>query len=206
MTGPAANPTSGPAPGHQAGTGSPTDGPGTEALLIGGRSGVGKSSVGWEITALLKAADVAHTYIEGDTLDQAFPKPPDDPTLATLTEQNLRALWRNFAARGQHRLIYTNTAAVLEADLIRRATGAARCIGVLLTASDDTTHGRLAAREIGSELDLHTRRCAEMAARLDRDTPTWVHRVPTDHRTVTAIATEILTLTAWSPTTPPQSE
>lgn len=174
------------------------NGTGTEALLIGGRSGVGKSSVGWEIAALLKAADVAHTYVEGDTLDQTWPKPAGDPTLATLTEENLHALWRNFAARGQHRLIYTNTAAVLDAELVRRATGAVRCIGVLLTASDDTTHGRLAAREIGSELDLHTHRSAQMAARLDRDAPSWVHRIGTDGRTVTEIATEIIGLTAWA--------
>ncbi|MEV0839329.1 hypothetical protein AB0I55_07190 [Actinocatenispora sera] len=171
---------------------------GTEALLIGGRSGVGKSSVGWEIAALLKAADVAHTYVEGDTLDQTWPKPPGDATLTTLTEENLRALWRNFAARGQRRLIYTNTSAVLDADLIRRATGAARCIGVLLTASDTTTLGRLAAREIGSELDLHTHRSAQMADRLDREAPSWVHRVPTDGRTVTDIATEIIGITTWS--------
>ncbi|GIL28641.1 nucleoside/nucleotide kinase family protein [Actinocatenispora comari] len=174
------------------------NGTGTEALLIGGRSGVGKSSVGWEIAALLKAADVAHTYVEGDTLDQTWPKPAGDPTLATLTEENLHALWRNFAARGQHRLIYTNTAAVLDAALVRRATGAVRCIGVLLTASDDTTHGRLAAREIGSELDLHTHRSAQMAVRLDRDAPSWVHRIGTDGRTVTEIAAEIIGLTAWA--------
>lgn len=176
-----------------------TGGGGTEALLIGGRSGVGKSSVGWEIAALLKAADVAHTYVEGDTLDQTWPKPVGDPTLASLTEENLRALWRNFAARGQRRLIYTNTAAVLDADLVRRATGGAtRCIGVLLTASEHTARGRLAAREIGSELDLHTRRSAQMAGRLDRESPAWVHRVATDDRTVTDIATEIIALAGWN--------
>ena len=168
---------------------------GTEALLIGGRSGVGKSSLGWEIAARLKAADVAHTYIEGDTLDAMYP-PPADP--AALTETNLAALWHGFASHGQRRLIYTNTAAVLEADLIRRALGGAvRCVGVLLTATDATTYGRLAAREIGSELDWHARRSADMSRRLDRTAPSWVHRVGTDGRTIGEIATEVIALTDW---------
>ena len=46
---------------------------GYEALLIGGRSGVGKSTVAWEASAQLQECSVAHCFIEGDFLDQAFP-------------------------------------------------------------------------------------------------------------------------------------
>jgi adenylylsulfate kinase-like enzyme len=38
----------------------------SEALFIGGRSGAGKSSVGYEIHAQLSAAGVRHCLIEGD--------------------------------------------------------------------------------------------------------------------------------------------
>ena len=37
-----------------------------EVLLIGGRAGVGKSTVGWEISDRLRHAEVAHALIEGD--------------------------------------------------------------------------------------------------------------------------------------------
>ena len=47
----------------------------SEALLIGGRSGTGKSSVGNEIHTQLSAAGVQHCLIEGDNLDLAYPPP-----------------------------------------------------------------------------------------------------------------------------------
>lgn len=168
-----------------------------DALLIGGRSGVGKSTVGWEVAAQLTAADVAHAYLEGDALDAVHPR-PDLP----LAETNLTALWRTFAAAGQHRLVYTNTASVLDSAMIRRALTAAgarpvRLLGVLLTASDDTANDRLARREIGSTLDRHVRRSAEMARRLASEVPPWVARIPTDGRTVADIAADVVAHTGW---------
>jgi len=47
----------------------------TEVLLIGGRSGAGKSAVGNEMHAQLSAASVQHCLIEGDNLDMAYPPP-----------------------------------------------------------------------------------------------------------------------------------
>jgi adenylylsulfate kinase-like enzyme len=47
----------------------------TQALFLGGRSGVGKSTVAAEVARILTAADVAHALIEGDALDQAHPEP-----------------------------------------------------------------------------------------------------------------------------------
>ena len=37
-----------------------------EVLLIGGRSGVGKSTLGWEVSRQLQEAGAAHCHIEGD--------------------------------------------------------------------------------------------------------------------------------------------
>jgi hypothetical protein len=172
----------------------------TEALLIGGRSGVGKTTVGWEVSAQLQHAGVAHCLVEGDNLDQAFPAPPDDPARTKLTEANLAALWRNYAALGHHRLIYTNTVSVLEPDLIARAVGGApRIISVLLTAEDATAHHRLSAREIGSQLDVHLHRSAAMALHLEDAAPADVVRMPTDERPVAAIARDVVTATGWLP-------
>jgi len=72
-------------------------------LLIGGRSGVGKTSVGFEIHAQLEAAGVSHAVIDGDFLDMAYP-PPWEHKLA---ERNLAVLWANYRTVGYRRLIYT---------------------------------------------------------------------------------------------------
>lgn len=170
-----------------------------EALLIGGRAGVGKSTVGWEISAQLQAAHIAHCFIEGDNLDQAFPAPPGDPARTKLTEANLAALWRNYAALGYRRLIYTNTVSVLEPDLITRAMGGTpRVISILLTADDATARHRLGAREIGSRLDAHLTRGAAMARHLETNAPSGVVRIPTDGRSVPGIARDVIAAANWS--------
>jgi deoxyadenosine/deoxycytidine kinase len=170
----------------------------TEALFIGGRAGVGKSSVGNEIHAQLSAAKVWHGLIEGDNLDQAYPPPWDDH----LAERNLAAMWANYRALGYRRLVYTNTASVFErviGELTDAMGDAPHVIAVLLTCSDATVRQRLARREIGSALDWHVERSRLMARRLDRRAPAWVHRVATGDRAVADIAAEILTLTGWLP-------
>jgi hypothetical protein len=116
-----------------------------------------------------------------------------------MTEANLAALWRNYAAVGFRRLIYTNTVSVLEPDLIARAMGGApRIIGVLLTADDVTARLRLGGREIGSQLDAHVSRSATMARHLEDAAPSSVVRLPTDGRTVADIARDVISATGWS--------
>ena len=94
-----------------------------EVLLIAGRSGSGKTSVSFEVSDQLQKADVAHCLVDGDNLDTAYPKPAADPHGIRLTEANLTALWRNYTAVGQHRLIYVNTVSVLEYEMIIRSMG-----------------------------------------------------------------------------------
>ena len=169
----------------------------TEALLVGGRAGVGKSSVGYEIHEQLSAVGLRHCLIEGDNLDMAYPEPWEHH----LAERNLAAMWANYRALDYRRMIYTNTASVLE-KVIGELTAAMgddpQVTGVLLTCSDATSRRRLAQREIGSALDWHVERSAQMARRLDRQAPAWVHRVATDARTVADIAAEVISLTAWT--------
>lgn len=82
-----------------------------EVLFIGGRAGVGKSSVAAEIHAQLSSARIRHCVIEGDNLDLAWPVPWQHGL--RLVEANLAAMWSTYRACGYSRLIYTNTAAVL---------------------------------------------------------------------------------------------
>jgi len=46
-----------------------------EILLITGPAGVGKSTLCWEMGAVLAEAGIAHVAIESDELDRVFPKP-----------------------------------------------------------------------------------------------------------------------------------
>ncbi|RKT84546.1 hypothetical protein SAMN05421805_103480 [Saccharopolyspora antimicrobica] len=172
-----------------------------EVLLIGGRAGVGKTTVAWEVSALLRRAAVSHAIIDGDFLGQVHPAPDDDPDRSEITERNLAAVWANFAQRGYHRLVYTNTACVLpsEAGLFVRALGTdVRATRVLLTATDATARERLTRRELGSELAQELAGSAHKARVLDAGVCPETIRIPTDGRSVSAIAEEVLSATGWT--------
>ncbi|WP_306210150.1 adenylyl-sulfate kinase [Actinoplanes sp. RD1] len=167
----------------------------SEVLFLGGRSGVGKSSVGYEMHAQLSAAGVRHCLIEGDNLDLAFPAPGEH----RLAERNLAAMWANYRALGYRRLIYTNTVSVRETGGLAAAMGDNPLVtAVLLTASDATARHRLARREIGTALERHVESSDRAARELDALSAEWVHRVSTDDRAVAGIAAEVIALTGWA--------
>ncbi|MDQ0796314.1 zeta toxin family protein [Streptomyces sp. B1I3] len=171
-----------------------------EVLLIGGRAGAGKTTVGWEVSDRLRATGTAHAIVEGDYLGQVHPAPAGDPHRSSVTEANLTAVWRNYAGLGYRRLIYTNTVSVLSdaAPMFERALGpGVRIVRVLLTATDATALERLSAREIGTSLDREVAGSARKARLLDAQAPPDTRRVVTDGRTVAEIAAEVLALTGW---------
>jgi hypothetical protein len=172
-----------------------------EVLLIGGRAGVGKTSVGWEVSAQLRAAVVSHAVIEGDFMGQVHPAPEGDPDRSEITESNLTAVWANFTRRGYRRLIYTNTASVLPeaTGMFERAMGpGVRIVRVLLTASDATARERLVGRELGSELERELEGSVRKARILDRRVSAQAVRVVTDGRSVADIARQVVTATGWA--------
>ncbi|MGW2559541.1 hypothetical protein ACWCXB_09900 [Streptomyces sp. NPDC001514] len=171
-----------------------------EVLLIGGRAGVGKTTVAWEVSARLRAAAVAHAIVEGDFLGQVHPAPAGDPLRSEITGSNLTAVWANFARLGYCRLIYTNTVSVLPeaAGMFERAMGAdVRIVRVLLTASDATARRLLAGRELGSELDQEVRGSTRSARLLDERAPTDTVRIATDGHTVVELARAVVAATGW---------
>ncbi|WP_314173001.1 AAA family ATPase [Streptomyces winkii] len=170
-------------------------------LLIGGRAGAGKSAVGWEVSAQLRAADVAHAIVEGDFMGQVHPAPEGDPDRTGIVERNLTALWANYAELGYSRLIYTNTLSVMPETepVFRRAMGEdVRIVRVLLTASDGTARERLTERERGSELADGLRSSIRKARLLDEQAPADTVRVRTDGRSVVDIAREVVAATGWA--------
>lgn len=167
----------------------------TDVIFIGGRSGVGKSSVAAEASHLLAQADIRHAVIEGDNLDQAHPQPWRSGI--PLAERNLAATWANYREVGYSRLIFTNTVSVLQvAELEAALGGDARSTAVLLTSTDAVAAERLAKREIGTALEEHVARSAAAARRLDVGAPDAV-RIATDGRAVAEIARVVLERAGW---------
>jgi cytidylate kinase len=168
----------------------------SDVVFIGGRSGTGKTSVGFELHAQLSAADVSHCLIDGDFLDMAHPA----PWQYSLAEHNLAAVWANYRALGYRRMIYTNTVSVLP-EVMGRLTAAMgdnpNVVTVLLTCTHATARERLSQREIGSALDQHLASSNEMSTRLQSGATTSAHHIPTDDRTVSSIAAHIISLTGW---------
>ncbi|GIH18566.1 hypothetical protein [Rugosimonospora africana] len=173
-----------------------------EVLLIGGRAGVGKTTIGWEVSARLRAAAVRHAIVEGDFMGQVHPAPEGDPDRSRIVASNLAAVWSNYRGLGYRRLIYTNTLSVLPSStgMFRRAMGAdVRIVRVLLTADDATVDDRLARRELGTELEETRDSSVHKARLLDERVPADTVRIATDRRSVTDIAHDVVTATGWAP-------
>lgn len=167
----------------------------TEVLFLGGRSGVGKTSVGHEIHAQLASGGVRHALIDGDYLGMAYPA----PDALGIAESNLGLIWANYERHGYTHLVYSQTVSVLHSSELREAMGGTRqAVGVLLTSTDETACARLSQRENGSELAIHIKRSTSIARRLENESPGWVHRVSTDNRSLQSIASEIIELTNWT--------
>ncbi|HVG89496.1 MAG: AAA family ATPase [Gaiellales bacterium] len=175
-------------------------------LLLTGPSGVGKTTVAYEVSAMLAARDVAHALIDTDNLDHIHPPPADDPTKGRLTAANLAAVWANLSRAGARRLILTGVVEDLEAEL--RLLGPAVPEGqwtvVLLRASYEERARRLAGRESGSGLEYHLARTRIVAERLERRTHGRLV-VDTDGLSVEQVAAAVLEAAGWGggPAQPP---
>ena len=170
----------------------------SEVVFLGGRSGVGKTTVAAELHAQLARLDVQHCWIEGDNLDMAYPTPWEQGH--ALAEANLAAMWHNYKAVGYKRLVYSNTAAVRR-DVIPSLVDAMGdhpvVHAILLTSSDDEADRRLGQRELGSGLAWHSERSRRAAGELESHAPPWVQRVDTDHRKIIDIARDIIDFVGW---------
>ena len=74
-------------------------------LWLCGASGVGKSSVGWEIQTQLTAEGVRNAYLDLDQIGWCRPAPVDDPDNHLIRASNLGAMWANFRNAGARCLV-----------------------------------------------------------------------------------------------------
>lgn len=150
----------------------------------------------------LKRAGIAHWFLEGDALDAAWPRPPNDLDGSQLSVKNLRAMAEVFGDAGYTRCIYAQTVSVVDQQLVRAALGTVRMQGFLLAATEPTRIARLTQREIGTDLDRHVRDGAIMAHHLQANAPEWVVRIATDDRSVEQVAAGIISAAGWDVTSP----
>jgi predicted kinase len=171
----------------------------TQLLLIGGRSGVGKSSAAIAFHELLKAREVQHAVIEGDLLDLAYPAPHEAFAEASLAERNLSAMWANFRALGYSRLVLTNTSSILFERELAAALGDDPVVtSVLLRATDATAGHRLSERARGASTEQESAHSSRTAVALDAAAPDTVHRLDTDGRTPPEIAAALSEIVGWT--------
>jgi adenylylsulfate kinase-like enzyme len=116
-------------------------------LWLCGPSGVGKSSVGFELFDQLGADGVATAYVDLDQLGLCSPAPDDDPDNNRVKARNLGEVWSGFRAAGAQCLVVSGL--VDDAEELRRH--ADRLVGTALTVcrlrvGEDELRDRIARR------------------------------------------------------------
>ena len=74
-------------------------------LIVTGPVGVGKTTVAYEVSKLLEAAELPYACIDMDTLRSCYPAPAGDRFNVALGLRNLAAVWANCRATGAAYLI-----------------------------------------------------------------------------------------------------
>lgn len=171
----------------------------TEALLLSGVTGVGKTTVSQAIGALLSAAGHPTAVIDTDALAQFGPRPAGGHRdfYDRLKCVNLAAVWPNFHAAGAE---YAVVAGGIETAELRRsytiALSGCEVRLVRLTAPLETVCRRLQARDGGAKLDRHVAtlpaQSAQLATAAIEDFTVLNDRPPPE------VAREILALAGWT--------
>lgn len=164
-------------------------------LLISGTVGVGKTSVGGEISEILTARSVPHAFVDLDALANSWPV--QGRFNEGLAFRNLASVWANFRAAGAERLV---VASVVESrDDLRRyeeAVPGAEVTLCRLLASQGAREARLRAREVGSGLAWHLNRTAELEHIL-QEAALEDFCVVNEGRPLEAVALEVLQKAGW---------
>lgn len=176
-----------------------------EILLITGPAGVGKSTLCWEMGAMLAEAGIAHAAIESDELDRVFPKPgaeelaPLAPGARDVSQLNLATLWGTYRALGHTRLIMSGVMLHVGFDKrwILAAIPDALITVVRLRAGDDSLLARLDRRETGAGRDAQIERSLRQARRLAGEAADGFIVVETDGRAPAELASEVLGKAGW---------
>lgn len=166
-------------------------------LLVTGPPGVGQTTVAAEVSELLDQTEITHAFVDVDSLRWYYPRPAHDRFRIQLAMKNLAAIWANFQAAGATCLILAD---VVESrddlERYRMAVPGAKIVVVRLQASLPALAERLGRREMGSALERHLRRAAEVADVMERSQVADA-LIDTTGKSVPAIARDVLLRSGW---------
>jgi hypothetical protein len=162
----------------------------SEVLVVTGPVGVGKTTIGWEMTEVLDERSLPFGFYDPDAI-HFRPAEDGDPFNSRVWHAALAAAW---PLMGVERLIVP---VVVEdrAAAERLLPGAAVTVA-RLAASPATLDERIRRRELGAGLEWHLARARELAAHW-RNHPVEDFVVDTEGRGVREIAVEVLTRSGW---------
>ncbi len=166
-------------------------------LQIAGPAGVGKTTLGWEISVQLRRAGVSHVVLDSDELDRVWPLSKSERD--SLNRANLSAFWANVSALDQSRLILVGVFLRPGADgnWIARALPHSVVTRMVLEASDVELERRLRTREIGSGFADQLRRTLDQAHQFRDLRRGGDDVVITDGREVRDVAHEVIERVGW---------
>jgi len=170
----------------------------TPILVISGPVGVGKTTVGEEVSESLDETGIAHTFIDFDQLRYTYPRIPEDPWSTGLGMQNLKSIWINCTARGAKNLVVSTV--VEEHKFIAQLESSipdSKAITIQMFASPNTLKKRVEKREIGSGFEWHQKRAIELLDILSSESAPCDFRISTEDRSITQIAEEIVDKIRW---------
>lgn len=127
----------------------------TEALLITGPCGAGKSTVGFACLRLLGAEAVQAAMVDAE-LVYLSTAPAEDPHNEAIAEHGLAAVYRVYHDAGIRRLLLPRVLLYpRHLELVARAVPDASLTTVWLDVSDDVLAQRLEVRESGDSVRWH---------------------------------------------------
>lgn len=116
---------------------------GIEVLVLHGAPGAGKTTLSRAVAESLRVSNTPHAVIDLDDLSMVYPPPGRD-----FARGNLEAIWPNFAAIPDLRVIIPAVLADAEESVqLRAAAPSSRYIVCELTAPQDVLKHRVTERE-----------------------------------------------------------
>jgi len=121
-----------------------------DGLWLCGPTGVGKSTVGYEIFASIHRSGRKAAYVDADQVGMCYPAPGDDPYNHRVKAANVAAVWRGFRAAGAECLIVSGgVRSGADLQLYREQLADISLLVCRLRVEEDELRGRLKVRASG---------------------------------------------------------